>query len=304
MSPKQYKQLEATGAIFDPETLQSEYEVAQGQAISPTSGMLAYNNPAQGFKALGRHPNSRSSFWAMVRYTLGENLSQWQKMYIQDAIRTIERETNARFYNATGLPTRDRRLEVDFPYVEFNYHPKYNNSHVGRIGGKQIINLNSFDEEVIIHEICHTLGMMHEQCRKYRDEYINIDEANIEDDAKHNFRKEKYNYISIGPLDFESVMMYDSYAFAKDRSKPTITRKDGTTFRGGRRLSENDRRFINRFYLPFIAREDICTELDSVAYDGNNRRLTTEEIAVLQSKLNVGRCNHMVTNPDHFGFVY
>lgn len=243
-------------------------------------------------------------FWTMVRYTFASNLNDFQKRAIKDAINTIERETNARFYDANGKPTKDPTYGFDYPYIEFNYHPSKNNSSVGRIGGKQIININVFIDNVIIHEICHALGMYHEQCRSDRDEYINIDYSNIEESAHHNFSVEGKNFYRIGHMDFQSIMLYDSYAFAKDYSKPTMTKKDGSTFTGGFQLSEGDKKFINRFYLPYVAREDVCVELDSIMYNQDNRRLSAEEIANIQSRLNVGRCSHMVTNPEHMWGMY
>lgn len=240
----------------------------------------------------------------MVRYTFADNLNYFQKELIKSAIRTIERETNARFYDANGKPTKDPTYGFDYPYIEFNYHSSKNNSNVGRVGGKQIINLNSFMEHIIIHEICHSLGMFHEQCRSDRDQYVNVDYSNIEESAHPNFRIENKNFYRIGHMDFESIMLYGSYAFAKDWSKPTMTKKDGSTFSGGFKLSEADKMFINRFYLPYVAREDVCIELDSVMYNADNRRLSAEEIANIQSRLNVGRCEHMVTNPEHMWGMY
>lgn len=93
----------------------------------------------------------------------------------------------------------------------------------------------------------------------------------------------------MGGFDFSSIMLYSSYAFAIDSQKPTMTKKDGSTFVGQRNgLSDGDRRFPNYFYLPYIARSDTYAELDTVMYDGNNVRLTKEQILEIQAQLNNG----------------
>lgn len=219
-------------------------------------------------------------------------MSNYQKEQILDAISHIEELTNARFYNATGEPTVHPTYGFAYPYVEFT-PSDVNNSYVGRIGGKQILNLYNFDRGTIVHEICHALGMFHEQCRADRDSYITVHYDNISSQNKHNFQKETRNYYILGDFDFNSIMLYSSYAFALDYSKPTLTKKDGTNFyANGSELSDMDRRFINTFYLPFKAREDVCVELDNVVYDSNNNPISEEQRVQLEKRLNMNRCSY------------
>lgn len=293
LTKEQLKRLDETGSIFKDDDFTSPKE-GKGVPMFPLTGQLSIKND---LRAVGRNPQ-QNMFWAMVRYTFSEKLSQHQKDIISSSIATIEKETNARFFNATGLPTKDPNWGFDYPYIEFTPHESLNNSNVGRVGGKQIINISDFYEEVIIHEICHALGMFHEQCRNDRDSYITVHYDNIDPKHHHNFSIENSNYYRIGAFDFESIMLYGSFHAAKDYSKPAMTKKDGSLFWSSNKLSEKDRAFINKFYLPFIAREDVCIELDSVMYDSNNRRMTTEEIEDLQSRLNIGRCYELV-KPEH-----
>lgn len=305
LNKEQLERLDQTGSIFTEDSFKPDE--AEGVPVNPMTGFITKTRPKDRLKAVGR-TSRLGMFWAMVRYTFASNLSEYQKERIREAIKTIERETNARFYDANGKPTRDPVYGFDYPYVEFNYNKEVNNSAVGRIGGKQIINLADYSAQTIIHEICHALGMHHEHCRNDRDEYITVDYSNIVNDEKirSNFRLIDQNYHRIGHFDFESIMLYGSYIpdISIDPSKPIMKRKDGSTFFGGEKLSEDDKRFINKFYLPYVAREDVCVELDSVMYDANNNRLSAERIAQIQSKLNVGRCQHMVTNPEDMWGMY
>ncbi|CAI9429381.1 M12 family metallopeptidase [Candidatus Ornithobacterium hominis] len=293
LSAKQLKKLEETGSIFPEESLTEENKpahVTNGRPISPVFGVN--NLPSDvGTYAVGGSPY-QGMFWAMLRYTFSPNLSNYQKEQILDAISHIEELTNARFYNATGEPTVHPTYGFAYPYVEFT-PSDVNNSYVGRIGGKQILNLYNFDRGTIVHEICHALGMFHEQCRADRDSYITVHYDNISSQNKHNFQKETRNYYILGDFDFNSIMLYSSYAFALDYSKPTLTKKDGTDFyANGSELSDMDRRFINTFYLPFKAREDVCVELDNVVYDSNNNPISEEQRVQLEKRLNMNRCSY------------
>lgn len=239
--------------------------------------------------------NSRNSLWTMVRFVyaptgfdIETQLAPSTKLLIQKALRHWETYTNIRFYNATGEPTRDSKYNFDYPYIFF-CNGTANNSYVGRVGGKQVLHLVRGERlAAAIHEIGHAIGLYHEQCRYDRDRYITINFSNIESGAESNFRKITTNYYNMGSFDFSSIMLYDSYAYARDSNIPTMTKKDGTIFWENNCVSAMDRRFANSFYLPLIARSDTYYELDTVMYDNNNVRLSKDEIRRIQTQLNNG----------------
>lgn len=293
LTDEQLKNLDEEGSIFPKEPLSEENKptyITDGEPISPIFGVN--NLPSKiNTNAVGRSPY-QGMFWSVLRYTFSPNLNSYQKEQILDAISHIEQLTNARFYNATGEPKVDPTYGFAYPYVEFT-PSDINSSYIGKIGGKQILNLNNFDRRTIVHQICHALGMFHEQCRKDRDDYITVRYDNISSQNQHNFQKETRNYCILGSFDFNSVMLYSSYAFALDYSQPTITKKDGSIFHSNRSgLSEMDRKFINTFYLPFKARKDVCIELDDVVYDNNNNPLSEEQKIQLEKRLNANRCRY------------
>eukprot|EP00928_Gymnodinium_smaydae_P008662 TRINITY_DN13155_c0_g1_i1.p1 TRINITY_DN13155_c0_g1~~TRINITY_DN13155_c0_g1_i1.p1 ORF type:complete len:665 (-),score=104.24 TRINITY_DN13155_c0_g1_i1:46-2040(-) len=72
-----------------------------------------------------------------------------------------------------------------------------------------------------VHEIGHALGMAHEQARPDRDNYVRIDMKNVKAGFGHNFKIEPNGFTKVR-YDYTSVMHYDAFAFAKDKSKPTI----------------------------------------------------------------------------------
>lgn len=142
-------------------------------------------------------------------------------------------------------------------YTDFDFVPRTNqqnyiefvvgsgcSSYVGMIGGRQTINLASgCTTGNVIHEIGHAIGLWHEHTRADRSYSVNILWNNIQDGAVHNF--EIYNLLDYsgydwGTFDFNSIMLYDSYAFSNN-GQPTITKKDGSTFTSQRSaLSSSD----------------------------------------------------------------
>ena len=92
----------------------------------------------------------------------------------------------------------------------------------------------------MIHEIGHVLGFWHEQSRPDRDEYITIHEENIRTGYKSDFNK--INDIdSLGlPYDFNSIMHYSQYAFAKPGTITMSTKEDGIPFGKALELSRLD----------------------------------------------------------------
>ena len=72
---------------------------------------------------------------------------------------------------------QDRRRRTDSP--------------VGRVGGRQIVNIFNWGWQFIMaHELCHGLGFHHEQTRPDRDTYVRIETANVKAGTLHNFNEE------------------------------------------------------------------------------------------------------------------
>lgn len=128
-------------------------------------------------------------------------------------------------------------------------------SSVGRIGGKQVVNLQSpgcvTKIGTVIHELLHVLGFLHEQNREERDGFVAIRSNNIKPGYEVNFDKARNGETSgFGvTYDYGSVMHYSANAFSRN-NMVTIEAKKKTNEKMGQRdgFSVKDVEKVNRMY--------------------------------------------------------
>lgn len=299
LSEEQLKNLNETGSIVGEKT----ESLTRDLSVNPITNLPLDKSKMVSTRNLGVYPTPYN-LWAMVRFTYDSNLTSKQKAYIKAALLDLQSKTNVRFYNSTGQSQHDAVYNIDYPYVNFIYkNGDTSSSKIGRVGGRQDIELADFafdyavwgDYSVIEHEICHALGMMHEQQRPDRDDYVVINWNNLTSKGRSNFSKVTTNYMYRGSYDFNSLMGYSSKtsstSMVNDTSVPMYTKKDGSLISQGYTVSNQDRMWINYLYLPYVARSDTYRELDEVVYDGNNNKLTEQERLQLQAQLNNGNPN-------------
>ncbi|XP_069105545.1 uncharacterized protein [Argopecten irradians] len=83
-------------------------------------------------------------------------------------------------------------------------------SYVGKIGGVQQIGLQSsgcLHNAIVLHEMCHAIGMQHEQSRTDRDHYISVLWDNV-NGGQDNGNMRKSNTDDVNPYDYESILQY------------------------------------------------------------------------------------------------
>ncbi len=99
-------------------------------------------------------------------------------------------------------------------------------SAIGMAGGQQFLSMGSgaWNRMTLLHEIGHTLGLLHEHQRSDRDPFVTILTANIVAGAEGNFVQ--LPTTNHGPYDFLSVMHYRRDSFSTDpATKNTIVPK-------------------------------------------------------------------------------
>lgn len=147
----------------------------------------------------------------VVRFRFAANVPTQLRNRVEQAIEHIQAQTNITFTNSDG--TGD--------FVTIRTHAEsFSSAELGRQGGEQFVNLAvDFDIGGIVHELLHSLGVLHEQSRNDRDAYVTINDGtngtpdNIESWAKHNFRKGGAGTVDLGPYDYGSIMHYHDTAF-------------------------------------------------------------------------------------------
>jgi len=122
-------------------------------------------------------------------------------------------------------------------------------SQVGMRGGMQVISLGAGCESlgVVVHEICHALGLWHEQSREDRDTNVRVVWANIQAGREHNFNQQIVDGDDIGGYDFGSIMHYGRRAFSRN-AMDTIVPLGGQAIGQRTGLSAGDIAAIRAMY--------------------------------------------------------
>jgi len=125
-------------------------------------------------------------------------------------------------------------------------------SYVGKVGGKQPLYIEPRCSPTdIAHEIMHALGFVHEQNRSDRDRYVSVNFDNIEENFRFNFEKLPDAFMAtsgLAPFDFESIMIYPVWMFAKP-GKSTMEPLDrNQIIRPSQSLSRGDLERLHRAY--------------------------------------------------------
>lgn len=171
-----------------------------------------------------------SGLSSTVRSELQKSFDEWTS------------KTNVRFKERTN----------ESNYVTISSSGSNSNSGVATLGvngSRGFIRLGTrATAVVIIHEIGHTLGYIHEQNRRDRDEYIIVNFNNIQNNAVDQFYKSNSATLVTSQFDVNSTMMYGSYTFSKN-GQPTITNLNGSVLpQRQARISSLDIQGTNSIY--------------------------------------------------------
>ncbi|XP_055345006.1 uncharacterized protein LOC129592880 isoform X2 [Paramacrobiotus metropolitanus] len=181
----------------------------------------------------------------VIPYAFYEKIPRKVMMTVMDAMADMEMKTCIRF---TPWTFEDSYLKIS--------PGRACASDVGYSKGEHILSVNPGcldDLGAIQHEIMHALGIIHEQSRPDRDQYVFVNFANIQPDRASQAQFYTFSnpmVIDLGvPYDYLSVMHYPMNAFAVDKNTPSIMPIKKDVIIGNRvEMSSLDIKRINRLY--------------------------------------------------------
>ncbi|WP_347331332.1 M12 family metallopeptidase [Marinimicrobium locisalis] len=199
----------------------------------------------------------------VIPFQFSEEISAPIRSTTEEAIAHWEANTPIRFVERTA------QNADEYPdFVEIVNEEEACRATVGRRTGRQTVNLFercSFGN--VVHEFGHTLGLWHEHSREDRDEFIEIKWSNIDPDPaiRSNFNQHIDIADDIGKYDYNSIMHYGPYAYAVDKTLPTIVpTQDGVQIGQREGLSQGDIASITEHYPEFLPQAKIARSQYSV----------------------------------------
>jgi len=117
-------------------------------------------------------------------------------------------------------------------------------------GGSECVS----QRRVVLHEMMHALGFLHEQSRPDRDNFVSVNESNIISGKEDQFKIQNFETFE-KPYDYTSIMQYASKWFSKNGEHTIVAIADGTPndfitnmMGKGNDLSPLDKDGIKRLY--------------------------------------------------------
>lgn len=172
----------------------------------------------------------------------------------------------AHWTSRTNLRLIERReilgFTVDPDYIRFRVGSKSrSSSKLGRQGKMQDIEVGtSYDRFSLLHEIGHSVGLIHEHQRPDRDQHVIINMANVDKGRESDMKAISHLHVATNIYDPVSIMHY-SRRGGSDSGKITLTPiPPATRLDGARQLTGLDIDIVNRVYdLAAFAPLDLPT---------------------------------------------
>lgn len=194
---------------------------------------------ADGFNIQGKNALKVEAYkWpkGIIPFIFHEKFPVSEREKVLKAMERLQSETCIRF---VPLKTRVYKTFIEISnnkkgcFAMIGYHPQKNGQGVP-------VNLQipecTNHQGTIEHELLHVIGLLHEQARSDRDQYVKILWENIDRTYWNDFGKASPKDVThYGvPYDYVSVMHYPHKAFSKNGKETIVAKKDPKTPLGQR----------------------------------------------------------------------
>ncbi|MFS8979437.1 M12 family metallopeptidase [Cupriavidus necator] len=226
-------------ALGTPEEMDSMVHAVENESADAVRGVAMAASPGEIVHGVGI-PGLRFRWpGGLLPYTVVPAL----RNTVNQAIAHFQANTRIRFVERTSANSAQFPNFVAFEQLDGCW------SQVGMQGGRQVISLGAGCETmgIAVHEICHALGLWHEQSREDRDRNVRIVWANIQSGREHNFNQHIADGDDIGAYEFGSIMHYGRRAFSRN-NQDTIVPLGGQGIGQRNGLSPGDIAAIRAMY--------------------------------------------------------
>jgi len=185
----------------------------------------------------------------IIPYAIGAEYSAGRKKMIQGAMQEWMDKTCIVFAEKGSA----KAAEAGHPHaINIGSHAGCY-SYVGYQGKDHPVSLqlgSCTHHRIILHELGHTIGLHHEQCRPDRDSFVKIVYDNVPSVRKFNFDKVKGTENYGIPYDYCSIMHYGNMAYSPNYKYTILTTDPKYQMRIGesQHLAFSDSKIINLMY--------------------------------------------------------
>lgn len=232
--------------------------------------------PPRPFPNFGQPGNNTSTTSQPLTVTTNEHLL-WPGGLIRYAFAAEVSRANRDSFNRhvsylnemTGLRVIPLRGDEAGDFLRINYLKNSDaagRSSLGRKGNEQYISIADgyFNRRVVVHELLHAAGFIHEHSRPDRDNHVRLNLDPVPDRYVHNFRKYTTGYaLALGEYDHCSIMHYSEMAFGTTKDENNMIIHNQTIFPidengdtlnldcvGGDNLTQLDIEGVKSVYTP------------------------------------------------------
>jgi hypothetical protein len=171
------------------------------------------------------------------------------------------------------IPRTNQTDYVDFKYVDL---PGLDEAEVGdHHDGEQYVALNNADlTYIVLHEMGHALGLLHEQSRLDASQYILINYQNLFPGDAAVWQPDSPSEVKdVGPYDYSSIMEYNGY-IGSANGLPVATELNGTPLPLNTTLSAEDISTLDSLYPAQAGQAQVPRQVSATSSSPDKIELT------------------------------